>query len=135
MLVNMKEEKKLIYNKNFFHACKNAFSGIKYTIKTQINIKIQLIIAIIMVILGIIFKLNNIEWISLFFAIFLVVITEMINTGIETVVDLYTTEFHPKAKIAKDVGAGAVVLAAINAIIIGYLLFFHRLVETIFNKG
>lgn len=131
----MKEEKELIYNKNFFHACKNAFNGIKHTIKTQINIRIQLTIAVIMIIFGVIFKLSNVEWISLCFAIFLVVITEMINTGIEAVVDLYTTEFHPKAKIAKDVGAGAVVLAAINAIIIGYLLFFNKIIEVILSKG
>lgn len=122
----MKEEKELIYNKNFLDAWKNAFNGIKHTIKTQINIRIQTIIAIITIIFGIIFKLNNLEWISLFFAIFLVVITEMINTGIEAVVDLYTTKYHPKAKIAKDVGAGAVVLSVINAAFIGYFYFLIK---------
>lgn len=131
----MKEEKGLVYNKNFLDAWKNAFNGIKHTLKTQRNIRIQVIIAIIMIIFGIVFKLNNLEWISLCFAIFLVVITEMINTGIEAVVDLYTTTFHPKAKIAKDVGAGAVVLAVINAAFIGYFLFFNRIVEFIINKG
>lgn len=127
----MKKEKKLVYNKNFLDAWKNAFNGIKHTITTQINIRIQLIIGIITIILGIVFKLNNLEWISLFSAVFLVIITEMINTGIEAVVDLYTTTFHPKAKIAKDVGAGAVVLAVIHAAFVGYFLFFDKIVEFI----
>lgn len=127
----MKEEKNLVYNKNFWDAWKNAFNGIKHTITTQINIRIQLLIGIVTIILGILFKLNNIEWISLCFAVFLVIITEMINTGIEAVVDLYTTTFHPKAKIAKDVGAGAVVLAVINAAIVGYFLFFDKIIKLI----
>lgn len=120
---NYERRKNLVYNKNFGDAWKNAFNGIKHTITTQINIRIQLLIGIVTIILGILFKLNNIEWISLCFAVFLVIITEMINTGIEAVVDLYTTTFHPKAKIAKDVGAGAVVLAVINAAIVGYFIF------------
>ena len=127
----MKEEKNLVYNKNFWDAWKNAFNGIKHTITTQINIRIQLLIGIVTIILGILFKLNNIEWISLCFAVFLVIITEMINTGIEAVVYLYTTTFHPKAKIAKDVGAGAVVLAVINAAIVGYFLFFDKIIKLI----
>ena len=127
----MKEEKNLVYNKNFWDAWKNAFNGIKHTITTQLNIRIQLLIGIVTIILGILFKLNNIEWISLCFAVFLVIITEMINTGIEAVVDLYTTTFHPKAKIAKDVGAGAVVLAVINAAIVGYFLFFDKIIKLI----
>lgn len=131
----MKDEKGLIYNKNFIDTWKNAFNGIKHTIKTQRNIRIQTTIAIATIALGIIFKLERIEWISLYFAIFLVVITEMINTGIEAVVDLYTTKFHPKAKIAKDVGAGAVVLAVINAAFIGYFLFFDRIIALIINNG
>lgn len=131
----MKEEKKLIYNKNFLDAWKNAFNGIKHTITTQRNIIIQLLIGIVAVIFGIVFKLNTVEWICLSIAVFLVIITEMINTGIEAVVDLYTSTFNPKAKIAKDVGAGAVVLAVINAAIIGYFLFFEKIVELIINKG
>lgn len=127
----MKEEKNLVHNRNFFDACKNAFNGIKTAIKTQLNVKIQIIVAIIALILGIIFKLNTIEWICLSFAIFLVIVTEMVNTAIEATVDLCTEKYNEKAKIAKDVGAGAVVLAAINSIIIGYFLFFNKILELI----
>lgn len=58
----------------------------------------------------------------------MVIIAEMINTAIETTVDLYTDKYHPKAKLAKDVGAGAVVISAINALVVAYFLFFDRIV-------
>ena len=63
------------------------------------------------------------------FTVILIIVAEMINTAIETVVDLYTDLYHPKAKIAKDVGAGAVVIAAINALIVGYFLFFDKIAD------
>ena len=73
------------------------------------------------------FDLTRAEFLCLMFTVVLVIIAEMINTAIETVVDLYTDLYHPKAKIAKDVGAGAVVIAAINAIIVAYFLFFEKI--------
>ena len=73
------------------------------------------------------FDLTRAEFLCLMFTVVLVIIAEMVNTAIETVVDLYTDLYHPKAKIAKDVGAGAVVIAAINAIIVAYFLFFEKI--------
>ena len=61
------------------------------------------------------------------FTIILIIFAEMVNTAIETVVDLYTDLYHPKAKIAKDVAAGGVVITTINAIIVAYFLFFDKL--------
>jgi len=132
----MKEEKETnrLHNRNFFDAWKNAINGVKCTFKTQVNINIQLVIAVITIILGFVCKFNITEWMCLFFAIFIVIITEMVNTAIETVVDLCTEEYNEKAKIAKDVAAGAVVLSAINSIIIGYFLFGTRIVEIIINR-
>lgn len=120
-----------LYNRNFRDACKNAFNGIIYGVKSQRNIRIQLVMAVIIIIIGFIAKLNTFECIVLTFAIFLVIIAEMINTAIETAIDLYTQTYHPKAKLAKDAGAGAVVLAAINALIVAYFLFFDRIVAWI----
>ena len=114
-------------NKNFVASWKNAFSGIWYSIKTQTNLKIQLVIAIIVICLAIIFKLSIIEYIFLTFSIMLVIITEVINTAIEAVVDLCTKEYHPIAKIAKDVAAGAVVLASLNAVIIAILIAIRKI--------
>jgi len=114
-------------NSNFLEACQNALDGIIYAITTQSNIKKQLVIAVIVMLVSLFFDLNRAEFLCLMFTVVLIIIVEMINTGIETVVDLYTELYHPKAKIAKDVGAGAVVIAAINAIIVAYFLFFEKI--------
>ena len=114
-------------NKNYLYSWINAFKGIWYTIKTQTNIKIQLVIGIIVISACIYFKLNWIECMFLAFATMFIIVIELINTAIETVVDLYTKEFHPLAKIAKDVAAGAVVLSAINAVIIAVLIVLSRI--------
>lgn len=127
-----KEEKQqLTYNKDFRDAWKNAWQGIKYGIKSQRNIQIQVVIGVLVAILGFITKLSKMEWMILSISIFLVILAEMLNTAVETTVDLYTEEYHPKAKIAKDVGAGAVVIAVINSTIIGVILFGDKLINII----
>lgn len=122
-----KDEK--LKNSNFIEAWENAFNGIIYAVTTQGNIKKQLVIAIIVMIISLFFNLNRAEFLCLMFTVILIIIAEMINTAIETVVDLYTDLYHPKAKIAKDVGAGAVVIAAINAVIVAYFLFFDKMAD------
>lgn len=122
-----KEEK--MKNGSFIEAWENAFNGIIYAVTTQGNIKKQLVIAVIVMIVSLFFNLSRAEFLCLMFTVILIIIAEMINTAIETVVDLYTDLYHPKAKIAKDVGAGAVVIAAINAIIVAYFLFFDKIAD------
>lgn len=114
-------------NKNFLDAWKNAINGIIYATTTQGNIKKQLIIAIIVVIASLFFELTKAEFLIFMFTIILIIFAEMVNTAIETVVDLYTDLYHPKAKIAKDVAAGGVVITAINAVIVAYFLFFDKI--------
>lgn len=104
-----------------------AVSGIITSLKTEKNMKVHYIIAIVIIISSLFFDFTRIEFLLLLFSISLVVITEMINTALERVVDLITEDFHPLARIVKDVAAGAVLIAAINSIIVGYLLFFDRL--------
>ena len=125
----MKKEKEVqkMKNSNFFDACQNALDGIIYAITTQSNIKKQLVIAVIVMLISLFFDLSKAEFLCLMFTVVLIIVAEMINTAIETVVDLYTDLYHPKAKIAKDVGAGAVVITAINAIIVAYFLFFEKI--------
>ena len=105
-------EDERLKNKNFIEAWKKATGGIVYAVKTQRNIKIQLCIAVLVII----------------FAIVLVIITEMVNTAIEETVNLVTNKFHPVAKIAKDVAAGAVVLSALNAVIIAIFIFVNKII-------
>lgn len=122
-----KENEQKMKNNNFLDAWKNAFEGIIYAITTQGNIKKQLIIAVVVMLVSLFFDLSKAEFLCLMFTVVLIIVAEMINTAIETVVDLYTDLYHPKAKIAKDVGAGAVVIAAINAVIVAYFLFFEKI--------
>ena len=104
-----------------------AVSGIITSLKTEKNMKFHYIIAIITITASLFFDFTRIELLILLFAISLVVVAEMINTALERVVDLITEDFHPLARVVKDVAAGAVLIAAINSIIVGYLLFFDRL--------
>lgn len=120
-------EKENIRNKNFFEAWKNAISGIIFAIKTGKNLKIQICVAIIVIIFAICFKATKIEWLFLIFAIMLVLICETINTAIEQCVNLVTEEYSIIAKRAKDVAAGAVVLASLNAVIIGIIIFTEKI--------
>lgn len=104
-----------------------AVTGIIYTLKTERNMRIHFIISIVVIILSLFFDFSRGEMLLLFFTISLVFITEMINTAIERTVDLITEDFHPLARVAKDIAAGGVLIAAINSLVVGYLLFFDRL--------
>lgn len=125
--------KKKTSNSNFLDAWKNAINGIIYATTTQRNVKIQLIIAVLVVIISLFFDLNRAEFLCFMFTIILILFAEMCNTAIETVVDLYVDVYHPKAKIAKDVAAGGVVITAINALIVGYFLFFDKISDISIN--
>lgn len=122
-------EDKRLKNSGFIDAWKNATNGIIYATTTQSNIKKQLIIAIIVVIVSLFFNLSKAEFLCFMFTIVLIIFAEMVNTAIETVVDLYVDVYHPKAKIAKDVAAGGVVITAINAVIVAYFLFFDKITD------
>lgn len=121
----MEEER--LKNKNLIKAFQNASNGIWYAIKTQRNVQIQLVITILVLIACLLFRLTITEYLFIIFACFFVLVTEVINTAIETAVNLCTKELHPLAKIAKDVAAGAVVLAVLNSVIIAGILFFSKL--------
>ena len=135
----MKKDDHKMKNDNFFEAWGNATNGIIYSATTQRNIRIQLVLAVIVMVLSLFYGLNTAEFLCLLFAVFLVIFAELINTAIETVVDLFVDVYHPKAKISKDVAAGAVVLAACNALVVGYFIFFKEenlkaISDSIFNN-
>lgn len=135
----MKKDDHKMRNDNFFEAWGNATNGIIYSATTQRNIRIQLVLAVIVMVLSLFYGLNTAEFLCLLFAVFMVIFAELINTAIETVVDLFVDVYHPKAKISKDVAAGAVVLAACNALVVGYFIFFKEenlkaISDSIFNN-
>jgi len=104
-----------------------AIQGIIHTLQTQKNMRFHFIIAIGVLAISLFLNLSKTDILILLISITLVLVLEMINTAIETTIDIYVNYYHPLAKIAKNVAAGAVLIAAINAVLIGYLLFFDRL--------
>lgn len=101
----------------------NAFEGIIYAVKTQRNIRLHFIATGVVLILSLLLQLTKLEILILIITIAFVIVTEMINTALEVTVDLITQEYHPLAAIIKNVAAGAVLVAAMVAIIVGYLIF------------
>jgi len=122
-------DKHKLHNENFLDALKNAISGLVYTIKTQLNIKRQIAIAIFVIGIGMILEIPKIEFMFLIFSIALVIFAETVNTAIETVVDMYTDKYNEKARIAKDVGAGAVLVCSINSIVIALIVFAEKILN------
>jgi diacylglycerol kinase (ATP) len=106
-----------------------AFEGIVYVLRTQRNMKIHFTVAIIVIIGSLFFDLSRAELAILLITVAFVLMMEMINTAVEAAIDTFGTAFDPMAKIAKDVAAGAVLIAALNAVAVGYLIFFDRLEE------
>lgn len=115
-------------NANFLQSLKNALTGIKTTIKYERNIKIHLVICVLVVIAGFIFKVNPLEWLALVLCMGTVLGMEHINTAIENVVDLAANkEYHILAKRAKDASAGAVLILSVMSVVIGMIIFIPKL--------
>lgn len=113
--------------KKFTESFNHAIEGIIYTVRTQRNMKIHLVLAIVVLFFSLFFNLSKIEMVILLITITSVIVLELINTAIEATIDVLANYYHPLAKIAKNVSAGAVLVAASNAIVVGYLLFFDKL--------
>ncbi|HLI88453.1 MAG TPA: diacylglycerol kinase family protein [Ktedonobacteraceae bacterium] len=104
-----------------------AFSGLWYALRTQRNARVHLILALLAILLGIALHISAIEFAMIFVAITAVFIAEMVNTAVELCIDLASPGYHPLAKIAKDVAAGAVLLSAILAVVIALFIFVPHL--------
>jgi diacylglycerol kinase len=108
-------------------AFKSAFAGLYYCIWHERNMKIHIGVIIIAAFLSWWFALEKYEILILLLTIESVLVIEMINTAVETIVDIVSPEIHPLAKIAKDIAAGAVLIAAAFSLIVGYMLFFSKI--------
>lgn len=105
---------------------KYAQEGILHCFRTQRHMRFHFFTLVAVLLSGLLFNLDNRDMLSLIFAVTLVIVAEMFNTAIEAVVNMVTESYHPVAKLAKDVAAGAVLLAAANAVIAGILIFFGQ---------
>ena len=111
--------------RKFFRSFRYAMEGILTAVNEQ-NFRFHLVSAIIVITAGILTGLTIVEWSIIVLIIFLVIGAELINTAIERVVDLASPEFHPIAKQAKDIAAGAVLVFALASVIIGLLIFLPK---------
>ncbi len=106
-----------------------AIEGIIHVLRTQRNMRIHFVVAVAVLVAALVFDISRLELIALLLAISFVLIAEMVNTAIEAAVDVASTSFDPMAKLAKDIGAGAVLIAAINALAVGYLVFSGQVAD------
>jgi diacylglycerol kinase (ATP) len=112
-----------------FDSFNYASEGIIHALRTQRNMRIHFAVAAVVLVLALWVGVAKIELIALLLSITFVLMTEMINTAIEGAIDVSTTSFDPMAKLAKDVAAGAVLIATLNALAVGYLVFSARIAD------
>ncbi|WP_394137497.1 diacylglycerol kinase family protein [Cytobacillus oceanisediminis] len=105
-----------------------AFAGIKSAVKKEKNLQIHLVISAAVILLGIMLAISRLEWIMVLFAIGGMLSLELMNTAVERVVDLATEDYHPLAKQAKDIAAGAVFIYAALSVIIGAIIFLPKII-------
>ncbi len=108
---------------------KHAFDGFMHNIKTHPNFRFHLIATICIVLLGIYFEITVTEWLILVFTVNMVLVAEMVNTSIESMVDLITLERREDARIAKDVSAAMVLVSATMAVIVGLIVFLPKIIS------
>src|SRR5215212_5672470 len=96
-----------------------AFAGIIHVLRTQRNMRIHFVVAVAVLVAALVVDVSKVELILLLISITFVLIAEMINSAIESAIDVATTSFDPMAKLAKDVAAGAVLIATMNALAVG----------------
>ena len=106
-----------------------AFEGIIHVLRTQRNLRIHFAVEVAVLIFALIVDVTKMELIALLISVTFVLIAEMLNTAVEAAIDIATTSFDPMAKLAKDIAAGAVLIAAINAIAVGYIVFSGKIAD------
>jgi diacylglycerol kinase (ATP) len=110
-------------SKNHVDSFRYAVDGIIHVFRTQRHMRFHFFIVVLVLLIGMLFRLPRTDMAILFVVVSAVLVTEMINTAIESVVDMVTQAYHPLAKLAKDIAAGAVLISAISAVIVGLILF------------
>lgn len=126
--MKLKQKRKLkVKTKKLINSFKYAIEGIIASFKTERNMKLHILAMIIVILLGIVVKLSKLEWIICIILFAIVISGELFNTAIETTVDIAMPYRNEKAKLAKDVSAGAVLIIAIASLIIGVIIFAPKI--------
>lgn len=109
----------------------NAVDGIRYALKSEPNMRIHLLATVMVIIMGFVFDISETEWLIVIGCIVLVISMELINTTIEQLCNLVTTSFNPLIKIIKDIAAGAVLVAAAGAALMGIIIFLPKIIHQV----
>ncbi|MBT9130434.1 MAG: Undecaprenol kinase [candidate division WS2 bacterium] len=115
--------------RSLFVSFKHAIAGFREAFTKEKNLRIQLLLGLVAIILGIGFKITPVEWTILLLVISMVITSELFNTALERTLDLIDSNPNGTIKIAKDVAAGAVIFTAVIAIVIGLIIFIPRLIQ------
>lgn len=110
--------------KNHLDSFRHAVEGIVHVFRTQRHMRFHFFTVVLVLLIGLLFRLSRVEMAVLFVVVSAVLVAEMFNTAVESVVDMVTQAYHPLAKLAKDIAAGGVLITSINAVIVGLILFF-----------
>lgn len=116
-------------NKCVGQSFKNAFNGFFQAVAKERNMKIHIVVAIMVIILGMLFKLDTPRWMAVIFAIGLVFVCELFNTAIELLTDMVSPEYSKQAKRVKDTSAAAVLVSAAISVIIGIIVFLGPIIN------
>jgi len=111
--------------KSFRHALR----GLRHTLFFHQNLRVHVVVAVLAVALGLLLKIPAIEWAVVAAAIFFVLVAEMVNTALEEIVNLVKEDHSERARVAKDVAAGMVLLATVFAVVIGLIVFLPYLIK------
>ncbi len=125
--MNNKKEKFKHHSKNLLYSFRYAFQGIYSSFKSERNMKIHIFMMTLVILFGILLKISLLEWFVCIILFTIVIAGELFNTAVETVVDMVSPDINEKAKLAKDVSAGGVLVLAIGASIIGLFIFIPKL--------
>lgn len=117
------------YDKSLLSSFRYALKGIWHALKYNRNLRIAFFLASLVGLLGLYFQATSLEMVILVITILLVILSEMINTSLEEMVNLITNEHRKEAKIAKDVAAGMVLIAVVGSVIVGILIFTPYLLK------
>jgi diacylglycerol kinase (ATP) len=126
--VRVKSRRSILWSFNY------AIEGLVWALRTQRNMRVHVTIAVAAAVVSLLLGVSRMGLLAIVFAISLVFVTELLNTAVEATVDVATERYDPLAKIAKDVAAGAVLIAAINALIVAYLVLFEP-VQLVAQRG
>lgn len=131
--MKMNEQKEVGLIKNFLNKCKYSLQGLRYCFKNESSFVLVSITLCLIIILGVLFDINFLDWVISFGSIMLIMIMELINTAIEATVDMVTQEYNEYAKIAKDCGSAATGLMSILATILNLIIFVPHIMKFFMN--